>query len=58
MSTQGNGEEGFELVTSASLSVVYSQLIYSFKKKKKEAIHDINMSIEIGESRELEDEWL
>jgi hypothetical protein len=28
MSTQGKGERGFELVTSASLGVIYSQLNY------------------------------
>jgi hypothetical protein len=28
MSTQGKGNEGFELVTSASLGVVYSRLSY------------------------------
>jgi hypothetical protein len=41
MSTQGKVEMGFELVTSASLGVVYSRLNYSLGRVKKLKKHDV-----------------
>jgi hypothetical protein len=35
MSTQEKGEEGFELVTSASLRIVHSQLSYPLRTPEK-----------------------